>query len=833
MTTGGFFNGKHWCNDCFVCSSCHGKLETAYTSREMPGKIFCKDCLSHRCSTCQKVIHGRSMNFEGQHHCLECFVCVRCGFGFPDGRVYKKDCGKVCSRCIHRPVDVAESLPPPAAESNTDTRRRLVVKAAKDSETVWQWQGGYLERGQHCGKPLFVRDAADGGVEYVIYYHSGFARWFLGKKVCTEQSVSFSCKSLDDASSPELCSWEQDNIQAIVEKTQMDAWDEEDKSLFYDKTFPHRQIPSIDGPGATATGLAQPMWVPARRLHRGQWRLFDGIDPLDLLQGKVGNCWLMAALAALAEYPKAVEKVFKVDGSQTDGRFVLQLFDYRCGQMVDIVVDEYIPCAHAHWWADEAEPYFSQPHGNEMWCLILEKALAKLFGSYAHLAEGQPSSCFRAVTGCTVQELWNYSGGVWLQSTMSPDHLNRFQYNSKHRTSVTPGDFWKQLCEHNLQAHLMSAIIDGTEQVRDDGLVEGHAYSLLFALEVPTLRGTMRMLMLRNPWGGDKEWKGRWSDNHPLWSQHQEVKSKLRPKFENDGVFWMQWEDFQSIFDSVHICQKSMLEGEALRRFRAGLQDFSHFDPARASRARGIAAKAKVIALAKMGLLRQRMAKEAGTPVEGTQSTGTQCFSFRAHDKVESKPAEGTEGTQSTGTQFFSFSAGDKAAAHPRERPGSKGEEGACGTSSTGTQVFSVAENDKAAHARERAAASVGDEGACGTSSTGTQFFSFAENEKAQIHARERAAAGKVDEGASGTASTGTQFFSFTEHDKELGRLTLLSQSAEGATAGKGNAEVSHASNGDSNGDAGTQSAGPQCFSFCEKDKAMWRNARLVHATSM
>ncbi|OLQ10940.1 Calpain-15 [Symbiodinium microadriaticum] len=802
MTTGGFFNGKHWCNDCFVCSSCHGKLETAYTSREMPGKIFCKDCLSHRCSTCQKVIHGRSMNFEGQHHCLECFVCVRCGFGFPDGRVYKKDCGKVCSRCIHRPVDVAESPPPPAAESNTNTRRRLVVKAAKDSETVWQWQGGYIERGRHCGKPLFVRDCADGGVEYVIYYHPGFARWFLGKKVCTEQSVSFSCKSfplgldmylgvayqfwthshilpmeegssessldeeevgyaatrirsisvqtddggrahtlileeyeelhnddrmfearhfalgnlaaklahwrprvggdlaqatlitlcghlappltapfafgaftgvlspklapgyhwlallllvgcilwllvshfkvfvgfggrvgftafcscylvqavvlmpvgaveyravniladmlldgakvasvrvayeqrvwqkdvisvlapvfgavtanflrscgaslenpitgatsgsltaflvlsvsgwsfapvamngfavgsfvgmasfeylpttsswdirgpadpadsaddllesrpdrpkqpqqaqrtqrtqrticgkvgatapsspsrpngpsglsgriagksppaapagpadpadsaddllesrrqqpqqaqrtqrtqrticwkvgrsLDDASSPELCSWEQDNLQAIVEKTQMDAWDEKDQSLFYDKTFPHRQIPSIDGPGATATGLAQPMWVPARRLHRGQWRLFDGIDPLDLLQGKVGNCWLMAALAALAEYPKAVEKVFKVDGSQTDGRFVLQLFDYRCGQMVDIVVDEYIPCAHAHWWADEAEPYFSQPHGNEMWCLILEKALAKLFGSYAHLAEG-------------------------------------------------------------------------------------------------------------------------------------------------------------------------------------------------------------------------------------------------------------------------------------------------------------------------------------------------------------------------------------------------------------------------------------------------------------
>ncbi|CAE7950009.1 unnamed protein product, partial [Symbiodinium sp. KB8] len=111
-------------------------------------------------------------------------------------------------------------------------------------------------------------------------------------------------------------------------------------------------------------------------------------------------------------------------------------------------------------------------------------------------------------------------------------------------------------------------------------------------------------------------------------------------------------------------------------------------------------------------------------------------------------------------------------------------------------------QDNLAAHARERAAAGAGDEGACGTSSTGTQFFSFAENEKARIHARERAAAGKVDEGGCGTASTGTQFFSFAEHDKELGRLTLLSQNAEGATAGKGYADISNTSHGDSNEDA-------------------------------
>ena len=52
------------------------------------------------------------------------------------------------------------------------------------------------------------------------------------------------------------------------------------------------------------------------------------------------------------------------------------------------------------------------------------------------------------------------------------------------------------------------------EYERSDGLVEGHAFSVLQVLEVTATRWggvggeeTLRLVQLRNPWGSAKEWK--------------------------------------------------------------------------------------------------------------------------------------------------------------------------------------------------------------------------------------------------------------------------------------------------------------------------------------
>lgn len=53
--------------------------------------------------------------------------------------------------------------------------------------------------------------------------------------------------------------------------------------------------------------------------------------------------------------------------------------------------------------------------------------------------------------------------------------------------------------------------------IKDAGLVDGHAYSLISAKVVQKESGdTVRLCLIRNPWG-KKEWTGAWSDSSPLW----------------------------------------------------------------------------------------------------------------------------------------------------------------------------------------------------------------------------------------------------------------------------------------------------------------------------
>ena len=62
----------------------------------------------------------------------------------------------------------------------------------------------------------------------------------------------------------------------------------------------------------------------------------------------------------------------------------------------------------------------------------------------------------------------------------------------------------------------------------------------------------IKLVKLRNPWG-DTEWVGDWSDNSDLWTE--EIKQQIRDKdilveeAEEDGIFWMSFDDFKKFFD--------------------------------------------------------------------------------------------------------------------------------------------------------------------------------------------------------------------------------------------------------------------------------------------
>ena len=52
------------------------------------------------------------------------------------------------------------------------------------------------------------------------------------------------------------------------------------------------------------------------------------------------------------------------------------------------------------------------------------------------------------------------------------------------------------------------------------------------------------MIRLRNPWGS-KEWNGAFSDGDEKWNNiSQSEKDKIGLNFEDDGEFWMLFDDF-------------------------------------------------------------------------------------------------------------------------------------------------------------------------------------------------------------------------------------------------------------------------------------------------
>jgi len=336
---------------------------------------------------------------------------------------------------------------------------------------------------------------------------------------------------------------------------------------FHDVSFPCTQSSVGDDVGAVE-------WVRASQLVSAdeEVKLFDSVEPNDVLQGALGDCWLLCALSAVAEFPRFVEdRLFETKAFSEDGCYRLRFYDASTWSWIRVQVDDFVPCAPSKWW-ESARPLFSQPHGNELYILLIEKAFAKLSGSYAKLVGGHPVLAWMALTGCEDLEVWARSDGNWCKSVVAMEKVREAPFDFQQLFTSTTGDhlgdgaMFDFLSECDQRNYIMAASINGAavEMARDDGLVERHAYSLI---AVYSFEG-IRLVQLRNPWGNSTEWLGAWCDKSAKWAEWPAVALELGHVGPlDDGLFWMDFSDFNECFDSVEVCAKVM---DAKRA------DFSH-----------------------------------------------------------------------------------------------------------------------------------------------------------------------------------------------------------------------------------------------------------------
>jgi len=299
--------------------------------------------------------------------------------------------------------------------------------------------------------------------------------------------------------------------------------------------------------------------------------LFRNIDAGDILQGGLGDCWLLSAFAAMAEYPDALRSLFEQRATSETGEYSIKLFNFLNGQYQTIRIDDRLPVIEGGMGQCNCA-YVQPTAAGEIWTCLLEKAFATMFdNSYKTISGGVSTTAFAALCGVGGDQLAYISresdqGWVLYRPVLDswrPYGANNFQ--SGNWPDGSPGSQAKSdqelhglLCQWDQNNFIMCANTPGGSDTEfsSQGIVQGHAYTLIGARQNIGSIGA-NLVQVRNPWG-KKEWTGDWSDNSPLWDENPDVKETLKPAQSEDGAFWIGLEDFAANYPSIAVVFKDM-----------------------------------------------------------------------------------------------------------------------------------------------------------------------------------------------------------------------------------------------------------------------------------
>uniref|UniRef100_A0A8C1YKG6 Calpain-3 n=2 Tax=Cyprinus carpio TaxID=7962 RepID=A0A8C1YKG6_CYPCA len=255
--------------------------------------------------------------------------------------------------------------------------------------------------------------------------------------------------------------------------------------------------------------------------------ILGGANRTDICQGDLGDCWLLAAIACLTLNDIVLKRVVPHDQSFTEnyaGIFHFQFWRY--GEWVDVVVDDRLPTY-------KNQLVFTRSgQKNEFWSALLEKAYAKLHGSYEALKGGN-----------SLEAMEDFTGGLteFYEITEAPKEL----YNIMR----------KALKRGSLMSCAIDVLVPTAQRTKTaSGLVTGHAYSITGVEQGKRKDGKdlmIRLVRVRDPWGVAPPPACKSNDWAALATSEQD-KERLRPT--EQGEFWMCFEEFKKNFTKLEIC---------------------------------------------------------------------------------------------------------------------------------------------------------------------------------------------------------------------------------------------------------------------------------------
>ncbi|KAF5332095.1 hypothetical protein D9611_008103 [Ephemerocybe angulata] len=278
---------------------------------------------------------------------------------------------------------------------------------------------------------------------------------------------------------------------------------------------------------------------------------FDGSCTMskDIVQGGAGDCWFLSALATVSSSKRLIEKLC-VERDEEVG--VYGFIFFRDNRWEPVIVDDLLYTRipryeelkineqNLYHYKKELYEKVARKGGKSLffarsessgdtWVPLIEKAYAKLHGSYSSLGSGQEWDALEDLTGGVATVVLN-------KDILDTDRFWNEELSRANRDRLFGCSFNNLSGERN-----------GKADTDVQGLFGAHSYSVLRAVEV---KGR-RFVMLRNPWG-KSEWTGRWSDGSKEWTREWvRAMPLLGHTFGNDGQFMMEYSDWLDCFSFI------------------------------------------------------------------------------------------------------------------------------------------------------------------------------------------------------------------------------------------------------------------------------------------
>ncbi|XP_048254079.1 calpain-9-like isoform X2 [Haliotis rufescens] len=304
------------------------------------------------------------------------------------------------------------------------------------------------------------------------------------------------------------------------------------RSYFVDPEFPPNEK-SLYKNGRASRKFGKIVWKRPLDIANNPVFILNEARRHDLDQGYLGNCWFVAGAAILAtSHRKQLERVVPRDqGFGNDYAGIFHFYFWWYGEYEEVIIDDYLP-------TDGYRLIFchNRERTNEFWSALLEKAYAKLRGSYEALDGGKLQDSLVDFTG-------GISEAIDIRDKAKiAKNIYEMLYNSFKMNSMIGGSIFRPPNATTPEVRLYN------------GLYMGHAYSITGFTQLSFKGRVCRLVRLRNPWGR-KEWNGSWSDkSREIASVSEEIKNDLRFRARDDGEFWISIEDFLANFDEIQLC---------------------------------------------------------------------------------------------------------------------------------------------------------------------------------------------------------------------------------------------------------------------------------------